>query len=208
MSAKHSDQLQNHVPYTWSYANEAARLAATGFVAADVGKLCRQLNTNVLYMLTATTPTWEQINGVIEGTGGLTPTGAGLYLLADLAIVTQTDTIINWTAKAWDTDTMHDSGTDGSRLTCATAGIYMVTAGLRYGASTTGYRRCTLLKNGALLTESNVSALTWSMEHTTAISIIIEAEVNDYYQIRTRQNAGTNQNILAANSYFSMQRIA
>jgi hypothetical protein len=58
-----------HVCYQFVYANAAARAAATGFVASQVGKLARQLDDNSLWMLTATTPTWVQIS---NGTGGIT----------------------------------------------------------------------------------------------------------------------------------------
>jgi hypothetical protein len=43
------------------YANAAARTAATGFVATDVGKLAYQVDTQAYYTLTATTPTWASI---------------------------------------------------------------------------------------------------------------------------------------------------
>lgn len=68
-----------HIPYQWSYADAAARTGATGFVAGDVGKLARQLDTNVLYLLTATTPTWQAV-GV----------GAGAGAPADATYITQT----------------------------------------------------------------------------------------------------------------------
>ena len=54
---------QVHVPYNWSYADAAARGAATGLVAGDVGKLARQLDDNSLWLLTATTPTWVAVGG-------------------------------------------------------------------------------------------------------------------------------------------------
>jgi hypothetical protein len=67
----HSVATSVHRPYTWEYANAAARTAATGFVPADVGRLSRQLDTNVLYMLTDDSPvTWTQIGG--SGGGSLT----------------------------------------------------------------------------------------------------------------------------------------
>lgn len=48
-----------HRPYNWSYADATARLAATGFTAADVGKLARQTDDNSLWMLTDDSPeTW------------------------------------------------------------------------------------------------------------------------------------------------------
>ncbi len=51
-----------HRPYNWSYADATARLAATGFVAGDVGKLARQTDDNSLWMLTDDSPiTWQSI---------------------------------------------------------------------------------------------------------------------------------------------------
>jgi hypothetical protein len=45
----------------WAYATAAARTAATGFVAADVGKIAYQVDTQAYYTLTATTPTWASV---------------------------------------------------------------------------------------------------------------------------------------------------
>lgn len=52
-----------HVPYAWSYADAAARAAASGFAAGDVGKLALQEDDNSLWILTATTPTWVAVAG-------------------------------------------------------------------------------------------------------------------------------------------------
>lgn len=52
-----------HVPYAFSYADAATREAATGFVAEDVGKLALQEDLNTLWLLTATTPSWEPLAG-------------------------------------------------------------------------------------------------------------------------------------------------
>lgn len=51
-----------HPPHNWEYADATARLAATGFLPADVGELARQLDTNVLWMLTDDSPaTWQSV---------------------------------------------------------------------------------------------------------------------------------------------------
>jgi len=51
-----------HVPYSFEFANLAARDAATGFVVADEGKFCRVLDTNTIYMLASSAPvTWVSI---------------------------------------------------------------------------------------------------------------------------------------------------
>jgi len=50
-----------HIVYQWSYANASARTGASGFVAADIGKIARQEDNNSFWVLTATTPTWAEI---------------------------------------------------------------------------------------------------------------------------------------------------
>lgn len=57
-----------HIVYAWSYADATARLAATGFLSTDVGKMARQVDTNALYMLTDESPiTWVQVGGIGSG---------------------------------------------------------------------------------------------------------------------------------------------
>ena len=53
-----SDQ---HIAHSWTYVNSTARLAATGFTSNDLGKMCLQNDTKLMYILTAITPTWDLI---------------------------------------------------------------------------------------------------------------------------------------------------
>jgi hypothetical protein len=69
----HSDQTANHRIENWVYPDAATRTGATGFVAADVGKVAYQSDTGAYYRLTATSPTWQQI-------GGSTNLGSGTLL--------------------------------------------------------------------------------------------------------------------------------
>ncbi len=57
-----------HIPYNWTYADAAARTGASGFGAGDIGKLCRQLDDDSLWMLTSTSPSW-----IAVGSGGVVP---------------------------------------------------------------------------------------------------------------------------------------
>lgn len=58
------------IAHNWEYADAAARTGATGFVAGDLKKLALQLDTDALYILTATTPTWVAVGGGGGGGGG------------------------------------------------------------------------------------------------------------------------------------------
>lgn len=55
-----------HAMHNWEYANATARAAATGFVASDIHRIALQKDNNSLWILTATTPTWQ-----FMGSGGL-----------------------------------------------------------------------------------------------------------------------------------------
>lgn len=76
-SPLHSAQVVTdgiHIIHAYEYANAAARTAATGFVAAEVGKVARQLNDNTFWVLVNHSPvTW----GAVTGSGG---TGVGLEI--------------------------------------------------------------------------------------------------------------------------------
>lgn len=54
-----------HAPYQWVYAAETNRLAATGFLSTDVGKLALQQDDNSLWILTSVTPEWVSV-GIVS----------------------------------------------------------------------------------------------------------------------------------------------
>jgi hypothetical protein len=74
MPQKHSTLTANHRPYAATYADAAARLAATGFprgeggavvtfASEDLYKSVLQLSDHSEWVLTATTPAWVQVGG-------------------------------------------------------------------------------------------------------------------------------------------------
>jgi hypothetical protein len=70
-----------HIIYNWTYANAAARTGATGLVAGDVGKFCRQLDDNTIWMLTDDDPvTWFGLQGL---TNPMTAVGDIIVGIAD-----------------------------------------------------------------------------------------------------------------------------
>lgn len=95
----HSDLLTSngiHTPMSYSYADEAARTGATGFDANDLYKFAIQLDNTSVWMLTATTPTWTEIEaGSVTAGSGLTRTGddiaLGGTLTADAIFTPDTD---------------------------------------------------------------------------------------------------------------------
>ena len=66
-----------HVISAYTYANTAARTGATGFVAADLGKVAWQQDDDTLWLLTGTGPVWVQIN---SSAGNLSVTDDGTFI--------------------------------------------------------------------------------------------------------------------------------
>lgn len=71
-----------HRPHNWEYANAAARIADTSVVTADLKKTALQLDDNSIWILTATTPTWVQIGGLVS---------SGLSSLTSLTFTADSD---------------------------------------------------------------------------------------------------------------------
>lgn len=98
MAVNHDELTTNHVPHTDTYANAAARLAASGFVAGDVGKLYVQSDARrPLFRLAATTPTWDAVVPTGKNVIFVDAAGEGDYaLLSDAlaAITTAADAAI------------------------------------------------------------------------------------------------------------------
>lgn len=64
MSSHGSSGVGNqHIIENWVYADATERGAATGFVAADVGKIAYQEDAGTYWRLTAVTPTWALVGG-------------------------------------------------------------------------------------------------------------------------------------------------
>lgn len=80
-----------HMAHNWEYANAAARLAATGFVAGDLKKLALQLDNSSLWLLTAATPTWVEI-GAANKSNTVAGWAADNPVLATGVIGYETDT--------------------------------------------------------------------------------------------------------------------
>jgi hypothetical protein len=79
---------KRHPAHNWEYADSAARLAATGFVAGDVGCQALQLSDGTFWRLTDDSPiTWEQVNYKLGTTATTAAAGnhahAGVYQPAD-----------------------------------------------------------------------------------------------------------------------------
>ena len=79
---------------------------------------------------------------------GATDISARAYHNTTQSIPNATDTALAMNSEEYDTDTIHDTATNNSRLTFKTAGKYLVWAEIEWAANGTGERFVAIKKNG------------------------------------------------------------
>lgn len=104
----------------------------------------------------------------------------------------------------FDTDTMHDTSSNTSRITCKTAGIYWVYANAIWNTTNnTGYRRLWLRRNGSGNWAESPSVAdgfnaTTSHVHGYFVAAAVALAVNDYVEMVVEQT-GANPLVLTTN---------
>ena len=142
----------------------------------------------------------------------ITAIGARAYHNALQALVTATFTALALNSERWDTDTIHDLAVNNSRLTCKTAGKYVICGNVEYAVSAAGTTRLACIKlNGITFIAIQQQPPVAGGVLTTAVSVTTtyDLAVNDYIELVGYQDSGGNLNVNATGNYspeFSMVR--
>jgi hypothetical protein len=134
----------------------------------------------------------------IANFGGAPATAVGRGALAKKtaaqSIVNATDTPLTFDAEVYDTDAIHDTVTNNSRLTVP-AGVTTIrlVAGVEFAANATGVRRLWFRKNGAdfdgglaQTVPGNSGVSNW----VTVVSPILNVAPGDFFEAFVNQNSG------------------
>ena len=77
-----------------------------------------------------------------------TSIGARVYNSAAQSITTSSATALTFDTERYDTDTIHSTSVNTSRLTCITAGIYIISGQMEFASNTVGLREVFIQLNG------------------------------------------------------------
>jgi hypothetical protein len=114
-----------------------------------------------------------------------------LWNNAAQSIPAATPTAITFNTEKWDTDGMHDLVSNTDRITCKTAGKYMVVGAIEFDTSGTGNRQLYIYLNGSAL---QIYAIEWTPQASNSqlltIFCAVDLAVNDYLQLKAYQNSG------------------
>lgn len=122
-------------------------------------------------------------------------------------IANATVTTLTWDTETWDNDTIHDTGTNTSRLTATTAGVYLCAVGGSWASNDTGVRKFFLYKNGAQVAQTSFSASVVTGSDDAFLYYVVSLNATDYMEIKCNQNSGGNLNIGPNSTFFSMTKI-
>lgn len=116
---------------------------------------------------------------------------ARAYHNTSQSIANSTATTLAFNSERYDTDTIHDPSTNNERLTCKTAGIYLISATVQFQANATGYRSLSLAVNGTISISGVVQPAT-AGGIVTQINVggIYPLAVNDYVIVQASQTSG------------------
>lgn len=117
--------------------------------------------------------------------------GARVYNNADISINDATGTALTYNSERYDTDTIHSTTVNPSRLTVFTAGKYLIIGNVHWDAdgSGTGTRTLSLRLNGA----TNIGRVRFEPEdeeHVMVVGTIYDLSVTDYVEFVAFQSSG------------------
>jgi hypothetical protein len=129
------------------------------------------------------------------------PPSTRVYNNAAISVNNTTNTTLTFNTERWDTDTMHNTVTNTSRLTATTAGLYHIYANISWASNATGYRVMTIVLNGAT-TIANVDQRAVDGAITThVVSTEYSLAATDYVEVVVYQNSGGALNVAAGANY-------
>ncbi|MBA7627795.1 hypothetical protein ES703_35264 [subsurface metagenome] len=136
--------------------------------------------------------------------------GARVYHNANISIPHDTVTYLPFNSERFDTDTIHDNVTNNSRLTCLTAGKYLITAHVRFLGSATGYRQLTIILGRTLEIARFIISGLANIDQTLVATTIWDLAIDQYLEVSVYQNSTVALNIRYLTAFspeFMMQRI-
>ncbi len=107
------------------------------------------------------------------------------------SIANATITTLTWDIENFDTDAIHDTVTNNSRLTARRAGKYVIFMNVIFSSNNTGGRQLLIRKNGATQLWSNFFANTLGGQDQLLTATIADLAANDYVEGQVWHSAGT-----------------
>lgn len=120
-----------------------------------------------------------------------------VYNSANQSISDSTLTAITFDSERYDTDSLHSTSSNTSRLTASVAGKYLIFANLSFATNTTGYREFTVRLNGSTYVLDDTRVPVTGNRTIATISGIYQLAAGDYIEAVVYQTSTVALNIEA-----------
>lgn len=120
------------------------------------------------------------------------PPACRVYHNTTQSISNSTKTALSFNSERYDTDTMHDTATNNTRLTIKTAGLYIVTGHAAFAGNSTGDRSIIVRLGGATEIAGNLQRAPSGVTEWAVMSVatIYRFAVNEYVELLVYQTSG------------------
>jgi hypothetical protein len=156
--------------------------------------------TDLSYTLGSATKRWKVYHDV----------GARVYNSGSISIPNGTAPILTFNSERYDSNGLHSTSVNTSRLTAPSAGIYIIGAATAFAANATGMRSIAIRINGTTFIAGNTTPAA-SGEQSMIVVSAWSMAIGDYAETTAYQNSGGALNVLPSASYspeFWMQLIS
>lgn len=146
------------------------------------------------------TATWHAVILDVGSTYNLaeqTSVGCRVYDSSNQSIPDSAQTAINFDGEEYDTDNMHDTVTNNTRITINKTGKYVIWAGVGWAANATGIRQVNITKNGTTVLATNQTHSPNGINNFNMTqSTIADLTAGDYVECIVFQNSGGALNVV------------
>lgn len=136
--------------------------------------------------------------------------GCRVYHSVDLAIPSGVLTILPFNSERRDTDNIHSTTVNPERLTCQTAGVYLVKAQIDFALGAGARRSINIRKNGVFIAVNQLAPVSGANDTIFFVDTAVELGVGDYVYTSVFQDSGGDLTLYSRAQYspeFMMQRI-
>lgn len=127
--------------------------------------------------------------------------GARVYNNAAISINNNTQTALTFNSERFDTDGLHSTSVNTSRLTCTRAGKHLATAHVEFAANVTGLRFAGIRLNGTTYIALDQKPVDSAGAWIASLSTVYEMALIDYIELVVFQNSGGALNVNASGNY-------
>jgi len=132
----------------------------------------------------------------------IVPPSCRVYKAAAQSINSGSDTAIQFDSERWDTDSMHDTVTNKTRITANTAGIYVITGHAMFAANATGIRAIYIRLNGSTrIAQQLMPSNSAGTDTALSVATVYELAAADYVELMAVQTSGGALNVLQGGNY-------